>query len=550
MKRHQLLMLLFMLLSVVMTAQKNSIVVKPVTTELRQAAEDKIQYLTPLAKPSKYFLDKTPVFVLELPDSHIPATATSLDAKVGGEEFSFTTVPDGLYIENTGAGEIEIELFLKDLSGNPVSFAPGAKSKLGFKTIKVTPWFKNDAIVIGILLIVLALIFWTESLPQFKGFYRIVPSLLLCYFVPAILNSLGIISGASSSLYYVSSRYFLPASLVLLCLSIDFKGIVNLGPKALVMFFAATLGIVIGGPIALMVVLKFFPGLLHGESVEIANGLATIAGSWIGGGANQTAMKEIFEVKDNLFASMIIVDVVVANIWMGILLYGVSISDKVDEKLKADNSAIRDLVEKAERFKASIMEIPNTRKVFIMLAVAFGAVALSHWGASVIVPAMKSNKETLVAMGLQSLMSSFFWIVVIATTAGLLLSLTKAKKLEGYGASRWGSVFIYILVASIGMKMDLGEIFNNLGLFAVGFIWIIIHVTVLLLVAKLIRAPFFFVAVGSQANIGGAASAPIVASAFNPALAPVGVLMAVLGYALGTYMALVCAFMMQAIAGG
>lgn len=108
-----------------------------------------------------------------------------------------------------------------------------------------------------------------------------------------------------------------------------------------------------------------------------------------------------------------------------------------------------------------------------------------------------------------------------------------------------GSVFIYILVATIGMKMDIGQVLQNLGLFAVGIVWMLVHVAVLLIVARLIRAPFFFVAVGSQANIGGAASAPVVASAFSPALAPVGVLMAVLGYALGTYGALVAAFLMQ-----
>lgn len=98
------------------------------------------------------------------------------------------------------------------------------------------------------------------------------------------------------------------------------------------------------------------------------------------------------------------------------------------------------------------------------------------------------------------------------------------------------------------MKMNLGEVVKNLGLFAIGICWMLVHVGILLLVAKLIRAPFFFVAVGSQANVGGAASAPVVASAFSPALAPVGVLMAVLGYALGTYGAIICALMMKAIA--
>ena len=152
-------------------------------------------------------------------------------------------------------------------------------------------------------------------------------------------------------------------------------------------------------------------------------------------------------------------------------------------------------------------------------------------------------------MGLSSLLSGFFWLVVIATTIGVALSFTSVRKLEGAGASKFGSIFIYILVATIGMQMNLGEIGKHLDVFLIGVVWMLIHITLLLSVGKFIRAPFFFVAVGSQANVGGAASAPVVASAFSPTLAPVGVLMAVLGYALGTYGALICAYLMQMASG-
>ncbi|MGH1334950.1 MAG: DUF819 domain-containing protein [Aureispira sp.] len=461
------------------------------------------------------------------------------------------------------------------------------------------PFFTNDAVVFGLLMLVLAGIFYTSSqeTPLWKKFYTIVPALLLCYFLPALLNypfgliapeffqsapllaylqesgldiagvdwhnlsfeevrlkieALGVTEEQykpflqKSKLYFVASRYLLPASLVLLCLSIDFKSIKRLGPKALIMFFAATIGIMLGGPIALLVTSYLFPNLLSVTPDELWRGLATVAGSWIGGGANQTAMKEIFEVKDNLFATMIIVDVIVANIWMGFLLYGAGISDKIDEKLKADSSAIEELKERVSSYRASVAQMPTTTTNFLLAGIAFGGVALAHWGADTIVPALKVHKETLEALRLNSLLSGFFWLIVISTTVGIVLSFTKARRLEGAGASRIGSVFIYILVATIGMKMNLGQIWDNIGLFAIGIIWMLVHVIILLVTAKIIRAPFFFVAVGSQANVGGAASAPIVASAFSPALAPVGVLMAVLGYALGTYGALICALMMQA----
>lgn len=411
------------------------------------------------------------------------------------------------------------------------------------------PFFENDAIVLGILVMVLAFIFKTASSksPFWTKFYRFVPSLLLCYFIPALLNTFGLISGDSSKLYFVASRYLLPASLVLLCLSIDIKGVINLGPKAGIMFLTATVGIVLGGPVAILIVGSIDSDLVGGD---VWRGLSTVAGSWIGGGANQTAMKEVYEVGDKLFSSMIVVDVIVANIWMAFLLFGAGMSDRVDAFFKADSSAIEHLKKKVENYRLSIAKIPSTTDTFMILGVGFGAVALSHWGADVITPIMAESKETLDALKLNSLASGFFWLVVISTTIGLACSFTSLRKLEGVGASRVGSIFLYVLVATIGMKMDILAIFDNLGLFAIGLTWMLFHIGLLLLVAKLIKAPFFFVAVGSQANVGGAASAPIVASAFSPALAPVGVLLAVLGYALGTYGAIICAELMRIASGG
>src|SRR5690606_32022492 len=149
-----------------------------------------------------------------------------------------------------------------------------------------------------------------------------------------------------------------------------------------------------------------------------------------------------------------------------------------------------------------------------------------------------------------SLDSTFFWLIVLATTFGLLLSFTRVKLMEGAGASKVGSVFIYILVATIGMHMDVTAVFSNPGLFAVGAVWMTIHASLMLIVARVIRAPVFYMAVGSQANVGGAASAPVVAAAFHPSLAPVGVLLAVFGYALGTYGAYICGQLMRIAAGG
>ena len=411
--------------------------------------------------------------------------------------------------------------------------------------------FTNDAVVLGILMSILAIIFYTSQHQKYKVIYRFVPALFLCYMVPAFFNwPLGIISGEQTQLYFMSSRYLLPASLILLCLSIDYQAIVNLGSKAIIMFFAATLGIILGGPIAVLFVTWVMPGTISVSPDELWRGLSTIAGSWIGGGANQTAMKEIFEVSDNLFGSMLVVDIVVANLWLAFLFYGANQTEKIDKWLKSDVSAIEDLKKRVSDYKSQVDRIPSTTDLFLLMGLAFGGVGVSHIIADWITPIMNQHADTLNALRLNSLTSSFFWLIVVSTSIGLGLSFTKARQYEGVGASNWGSVFIYILVATIGMKMDLKEVFNNLDLFAIGIVWIIVHITVMIIVAKIIKAPFFFVAVGSQANVGGAASAPVVASAFSPTLAPVGALMAVLGYAVGTYGAIICAYLLQAVSGG
>jgi uncharacterized membrane protein len=260
-------------------------------------------------------------------------------------------------------------------------------------------------------------------------------------------------------------------------------------------------------------------------------------------------MKEIFNVPESLFGTMVVIDVIVAYVWMAVLLYGAGITEKIDRWLKADTSSIEHLKKEISTYRASIEKIPSTLDLFILMAVAFVGVGISHWLANMIVPSLETISPQLKAWRLESLISTFFWIVIIATTYGVLISFTRFRKLEGVGASKWGSIFIYILVATIGMQMNLKQVFDHMGLFAIGIIWMLVHATLMIVVAKWIKAPFFFMAVGSQANIGGAASAPIVASAFSPSLAPVGVLLAVLGYALGTYGGIVCAYLMKAVLG-
>ncbi|MGS2727171.1 DUF819 family protein [Psychroserpens sp. BH13MA-6] len=428
-----------------------------------------------------------------------------------------------------------------------------------------TPLFTNDTIVFGILMLSLGFVFLTESLKTgfWSKFYKIVPGLFMAYMIPAILTTAGLISPEwktvsesgdvtehSSNLYYVASRYLLPAALVLMTLSIDLKAVFNLGWKALVMFFTGTLGIVIGGPIAILLIATFSPDTVGGVGPDaVWRGLSTLAGSWIGGGANQTAMLEIYGYNQAKYGGMVFVDIVVANIWMAIILIGIGKRNRINKWLKADTSSIEELKEKVSSFSEKVKRNPSLTDIMIIGAIAFGTVSMAHLGAGFLAPYFEELVAGIASPTTRNIFtflgSQFFWMISIATLIAILLSFTKAKNYEGAGASKFGSVFIYILVATIGMKMDLALIFDNLGLIVIGVVWMSIHALLLIGMAKLIKAPYFFLAVGSQANVGGAASAPIVASAFHPSLATVGVLLAVFGYAIGTIAAIGCTILME-----
>lgn len=407
------------------------------------------------------------------------------------------------------------------------------------------PLIQDDVVVMGILAAILGIVFTTAASPNkyLKKFYSIVPALLLCYFLPGILNSANIISGEQSGLYKMSSSYLLPAALLLFTLNLDIPAIWSLRKKAGLLFITGTIGVILGGPLAMLIVGQFSPETVNGETWK---GLATLAGSWIGGGANQTAMFEMLKPSGELYSATIAVDVLCANIWMAVLLYAAGKASQIDKWLKADTSSLDAIQAKLEKDQMEQERMPNLTSLIQIIAVALGGVAISHWIGTALANYIGENAPQL---SKYSLDSAFFWKVFFATCIGVILSFTKVRKLEGYGASKIASVFLYILIATIGMKMDILAMFHQPGLFLVGLIWIVFHGALILLMAKITKTPLFFAGVGSMANIGAAASAPVVASAFNPALAPVGVILAILGYAIGTNGAYICGLLMQWVGG-
>lgn len=390
--------------------------------------------------------------------------------------------------------------------------------------------------VIAVFLVVLAGLFGANHHPIGKAVFSRVPLLVFAYFVPTILSNTGVIP-VSSPAYDFIKLYLLPASLVLLTLSVDIKSLARLGKPAMLMFFAATASIVIGGPLAYLA----FGWLVPEHSAladEAWRGLAALSGSWIGGGANFVAIGESVGINDqtSIYGIMIIVDTAVAGVWMAVLLYFAGRDKRIDDRIGADRTAMDAVRDKVETFRAEIAKPTNLPALLAIVALGLGAAVAAGY-----------LSRLLPEVG--NIVSQFTWVVLIATAVGVTASFTPARKLEGLGASAVGSLFLYLLVASIGAKARFSGVLDAPGLLVIGAVWMAIHAGVMLALWRWTKVPIFFLAVGSQANVGGAASAPIVAAAFNPALAPVGVLLAINGYVLGTAAALVCAALLEQVHG-
>lgn len=516
----------------------------------RQIPTNLLKNTSHVSYESKKHWDESPYFILDFSDSERRKleAADSIVISFQKQELTVNSIGDIMF-KNPGKSK-QINLSITSFeAGEKLEFSQKNTKEMKLIFLEEAPkqaLISDDKVVFGILLLVLAFIFYTSGLENknWKRIYTVIPALFLCYMIPAALTSFNIINPQSSGLYYMASRYLLPGSLILLILSVDIKSLFGLGSKSLIMFFTGTVGIVFGGVFAVWLFSVISPEVIGGVGEEATwRGLATIAGSWIGGGANQSAMLETYKYKESLFGSMLIVDIVVANIWMAVILFGIGKSKKIDKWLKADSKAIDELVVKVENFQKSVDRKATLTDFMVIAGLVFGGVALAHFLSGIFAGFF------LEQFGATSTFASdFFWMVVLSTIFGLLLSFSKAKAYEGVGASKIGSVFLYILVATIGMKVDISQVFHNPYLLLVGLVWMAFHAGLLILVAKLIKAPFFFLAVGSQANVGGAASAPIVANAFHPALTTVGVLMAVFGYFIGTFGAIMCAELMRLVA--
>lgn len=375
---------------------------------------------------------------------------------------------------------------------------------------------KHPLVIVLYLFFLEWLVLTVSSKDRFKKYFSFFPPVFWIYFLPMLSAALHVID-SKSSIYGLVIIGLLPASLLLLLVGVDMKAIMKLGPLALGMFFIGSFGIIVGTPFVFFIFERIV-------GPQFWSGFGALSASWIGGSANMIAVKEALGTPENIFLPMVIVDTVVPYVWMGMWVLLIGFQPVFDRWNHSKREIIDHLTHqvKSESVPAGKPFVWDGMRIFYIIALAAIGSILSRW----------------IALGLDQInsgVSVYAWTIIIVSIVGIGLSLTRVRELDKFGASRIGNWILYFVLTSIGARANIIHIGNALVLLAAGFCIVAVHGIILVIGARLLRAPMALVAIASQANIGGVASAPILAAMYQPSLASVGLLLAILGGIVGTY---------------
>jgi uncharacterized membrane protein len=378
---------------------------------------------------------------------------------------------------------------------------------------------QNPFGVLAVLIAIEASVLFFSGHAKTKRFFHFPPSMFWIYFLPMVFSSAHVIPH-QSVLYSRIGTYVLPASLILLLVAADLKAILKLGRPALGMMLVGTMGVILGAPAVLFIFKPWLP-------TDAWSGFAALSASWTGGSANMIAVKEALGTPDAVFLPMVVVDTLVAYSWMGILILLAGVQAAYDKWNRSDRVIIEELHLKIAAEPASVSKVLRLEFVALILLAGIAGALLSVEGAR--------------ALGGVAHIPQNTGLILIASTLGIVLSFTPVKKLEVHGASKTGYILLYFVLTSIGARASLETLVSAPVLVVAGFVWVLIHAIFLVAAGRITRTPLCLLAAASQANIGGPASAPVVAAIYEPALAPVGLLLGVFGNVIGTYCGLLCA---------
>lgn len=347
-----------------------------------------------------------------------------------------------------------------------------------------------------------------------KGkFFEYVPAVVLIYFVCMLFSTFGLWEKTPSvnAVYKGVKDNLLPAMIFLMLVRCDLRRILKLGPKMLLGFFAASTTISIGFVVMYMLFKSNLP-------VDSWKAFAALCGSWMGGTGNMVAIQGALNIADADMGYTLLIDSINYSIWVMLLLGMVPYGPRFNRWTKSDTSAIDQVGAELSKHHDSLRKEMTFSDIIFLLGSALAVSALCQWAAGFL---PKSD-----------FMSGTTWTVLLATVAGVLCAMTPMYGLPG--SSQIANTMLYTIVGLIASRANFAELTQApLYIFA-GFVILGVHALTMALIAKIFKLDLFTCGVASLANIGGVASAPILAAAYSDALVPIGVLMAMMGYVIGT----------------
>lgn len=408
----------------------------------------------------------------------------------------------------------------------------------------------NELPSILLIIIITGFVIWSSNKQQgfFSKLYQWVPPILLLYLLPTLATNTGLVK-PGNSIRVLAMNTILPLSLIMLTAIIHIPDLLKVTRKGLMVFLIGTIGIVIGGPLALMIVGIFNPELLQQQGGDAAwRGLVCITGSWINGTPGQLSMKEVYGSSEELFLTSLAADVILQNIRLFFLLYSVKFHKWINRWLTNGKPVDYDMIdnEEVKREKAESKLKTPPIKLWIVLGMTYALVIILSGVCAAYFAKTMGADETIPwsFLGKKSL-----WLILFSTSFGVVLSFTNIFKKSILVWTNLGNGMLFFVIATIGLQLDLQNVKINSSFFIIGSVWLLIHLTVLLIGAKVLKAPWHYIAIGSQANIGGPASASVVASAFHPSLVSLGILLGVLSNLIGNYANLLAGFLFQFMTG-
>ncbi len=384
----------------------------------------------------------------------------------------------------------------------------------------------QEPIYIAVILLAVVVIAHKWSI-RFKNspIMRIIPTPVWCFVPPTLMTTLGILP-AKSELYDWISAFVLPACLILLLMTTDLKSLKKIGRYAGIAMLGSSAAVFIGG----IIVFFLFKNWLGPES---GNAIATLMSSWIGGTANELAVKEATGLSDHLFAPLFISDITMVYIWMTLLMLISGSQQKIDKMMNSDRKQLEKILNEDRRRKVTQKKF-TLESLAQLLVVGFGGGLACAWAA-------KNVPDIGIAINQST------WIIILVTTAGLALSLTRFSEVQERNANKIGYFFFYFVLASTGAKANLLAVAAAPLFLFIAFVWMIIQGVLFFLYARTLRIPLGLFATASQANLGGVVSAPIVASTYHAKLIPVGLILAILGNALGNYIGILTSQLLRTL---